>query len=59
MIMDGSYITDVNIRSDGSSRGAISAVVGTDRGIDFDYDKRDGVVYWVELSLDNTDNVII
>lgn len=56
MVMDGSYITDINLRSENASRGAISAVVGTDRGIDFDYDKRDGVVYWIELNMDNSDN---
>ncbi|GAB6028318.1 hypothetical protein CHUAL_002491 [Chamberlinius hualienensis] len=56
MVMEGSYIVDMSIRPNDSSRGAISAVVGTEKGIDFDFDKKENIIYWVEVSLDDSEN---
>lgn len=59
MVMRGSQIVDVPLTPDEKSNGYLTAVVGVENGLQVDFDRKTGTVYWVEGKEDEEENVCI
>lgn len=53
MVMKGSQLIDLRLRPSDQTTGYFTPVIGIENGYDFDYDKRDGHIYWIQGSKDD------
>lgn len=57
MVMRGSQIIDVPLNTGDKSSGYLTPIVGIDNGLQVDFDRKTGTVYWVEGKEDEEENV--
>ena len=55
--MKGSQIIDVPTEPKQNSAGFISPIVGIDKGVQIDYDRRNSMIFWVEGKENDDENV--
>lgn len=56
MVMKGTQVVDLSITPNEKSVGYFTPVIGVENGYDFDYDKQEGFIYWVQLKEDDKEN---
>ncbi|XP_015791351.1 low-density lipoprotein receptor-related protein 2 [Tetranychus urticae] len=60
MVMKGSQIVDLQLSaSDTSTTGYFTPVIGVENGYDFDYDRKEGFIYWIQSKDDSRENSTI
>ncbi|XP_013773508.1 low-density lipoprotein receptor-related protein 2-like isoform X2 [Limulus polyphemus] len=56
MIMKKTQIIDRSLTPGDKSLGQFTPVIGIENGYDFDFDRKDGIIYWVQLEVDDKEN---
>jgi low density lipoprotein-related protein 2 len=56
MVMKATQIVDLSLTPNEKSVGYFTPVIGVENGYDFDYDKQEGFIYWVQLREDDKEN---
>lgn len=56
MVMKGSQIVDLRLTPSGSTTGYLTPVIGIENGYDFDYDKSEGFIYWIQSKDESREN---
>lgn len=59
LVMRGSQIIDVPLNSGDKSTGFLTPIVGIENGLQVDFDRKTGTIYWVEGKEDEEENVRI
>lgn len=59
MVMRGTQIIDVPLNPGDKSSGYLTSIVGVENGLQVDFDRKTGTIYWVEGKEDEDDNVRI
>ncbi|RWS16465.1 low-density lipoprotein receptor-related protein 2-like protein [Dinothrombium tinctorium] len=49
MVMKGTQLVDLSLTPNEKSAGYFTPVIGIENGYDFDYDKQDGYIYWIQV----------
>lgn len=59
MVMKGSQIVDIalNKPDDKGSAGFLTPIVGLENGLELDYDRKNGRIFWVEATTKDSENV--
>lgn len=56
MVMKGSQLVDLSLTPSDKTTGFFTPVIGIENGYDFDYDKEEGLVYWIQVKDDDKEN---
>lgn len=57
MVMRGSQIIDVSLTPGDKSGGFLTAIVGIENGLQVDFDRKTGTIFWIEGKEDDEENV--
>lgn len=57
MLMKANQLIDISLTPDDKSSGQIVPIIGIENGYDFDYDKQEGSIYWIQLADEDKENV--
>ncbi|RWS26517.1 low-density lipoprotein receptor-related protein 2-like protein, partial [Leptotrombidium deliense] len=56
MVMKGSQLVDLSLTPTEKTTGFFTPVIGIENGYDFDYDKKENFVYWIQLQENDKEN---
>lgn len=56
MLMKANQLIDISLTPDDKSSGQIVPIIGIENGYDFDYDKQEGSIYWIQLADEDKEN---
>ncbi|XP_013781727.1 low-density lipoprotein receptor-related protein 2-like [Limulus polyphemus] len=59
MIMKSTQLVDRSLSPDDTSFGRFTPVIGIENGYDFDFDKKNGILFWVQLEVDDRENGVL
>lgn len=59
LVMKGSQIIDVSTTPGDNSAGFLTPIVGIDKGVQIEYDRRSSMIFWVEGKENDDENVSV
>lgn len=57
MVMRTTQLVDMSLNPGDKTAGHFTPVIGIENGHDFDYDKKKGIIYYIQLEEDDKENV--
>lgn len=57
MVMRSTQLVDMSLNPEEKTTGYFTPIIGIENGYDFDYDKKEGMVYYIQLEEEDKENV--
>lgn len=57
MVMRTTQLVDMSLNPGDKTTGFFTPVIGIENGHDFDYDKKKGIIYYIQLEEEDKENV--
>lgn len=57
LLMKQTQLVDLSLNPSDKTSGFITPIIGIENGYDFDYDKQENMIYWIQLTEQDKENV--